>query len=90
MVYPIAKEQFCVYNGDTVTVLGILTYDPKFDSYEILNPISLFLGDRHDYLKILESKSDSSWSKFIFLSSISLVSGFLAYYCYNKQERIQQ
>ena len=32
-LYPIATESFCVYDGDTVTVLGHLTYDTHLDCF---------------------------------------------------------
>ena len=52
-LYPIATESFCVYDGDTVTVLGHLTYDTHLDCFEVKSPFSLWLGDRADYLQSL-------------------------------------
>jgi hypothetical protein len=52
-LYPIATESFCVYDGDTVTVLGYLTYDTHLDCFEVKSPFSLWLGDKADYLQSL-------------------------------------
>ena len=52
-LYPIATESFCVYDGDTVTVFGYLTYDTHLDCFEVKLPFSLWLGDRADYLQSL-------------------------------------
>ena len=55
-ISPIASESLFAYNGDTITVFGILKYNDLLQSYELENPIALFLGGRGDLLTLLWRK----------------------------------
>ena len=49
-VTPIATQSLMAYEGDTVTVLGVLRFGTDYNSCEVENPLALFLGGRGDLM----------------------------------------
>ena len=89
-LYPIATESFCVYDGDTVTVLGHLTYDTHLDCFEVKSPISLWLGDKADYLQSLLGLEITASRNSMFAYALSgslFILACTSYYFYSNYER---
>lgn len=55
MISPIASESFLVYEGDTLTVMGLLKFDQYTDTFNIDNPTALFLGGRDELVMHLKN-----------------------------------
>ncbi len=83
-----------MYEGDTVTVLGTLKFDPALDAFEVTNPIALWRGSSREYYNFYKEQvrlmnNDSTFLKIMGLFFIGMA-GTYTYIVYRAHKRANQ